>query len=684
MKKTASILLILILSLLCIPALASGTNGQGDMVARNGELAAFLDGSGNIYISGLDKPVNTTKADSLLSIDPYRILFFDQAEGSANQRLVTLNLDGFAEATITDDAFAACQDADSVYYISRADRTQLKRYDLNDGNTATVYSSAEALERVYPSQNGVIVTLVEGAGAYIQDSVSGQFVPYSGDIASEIASFGNFELFCTDAGNLYVLERGKLIPTQVDSSIRDWAVIGNTVYYLSGSGTSVILKSYDVGNALWNTVLTPSADMELQLTASQNALFMLSSSNVVYSVDVKNGALVNFATLPSPQSYAMSGGKSVDGYRIEAVSGQLNVYGVVSDSNALPTFTFVDFSSEIVEDSSSGLMLLSAYAINGESTVWDLLQPAPQYSTLRRGSRGDAVSAIQQPLYDLGYYDYTIDGIFGWRTERAVKLVQSDLGLSVTGVADEALQRTILSGGLSAYDPYKALSRGDRGLRVTEMQQRLRDLGYLADDADGIFGPRTQSAVELFQEENGLRMTGVADSETLRLLFSSSASTCSSYIELRRGDSGYRVRELNARLKALYYLEGDVGSSYNSATVEAVRRFQAEIGLAQSDRATVAMQQKLFARNAPEYSGYITLRRGDENARVKDLQRRLAELGYYDGKLSGYFDKATAEAVKSFQRRIGFKATGVADPDTQEYLYASTAPSAPTAQPVSV
>ena len=138
MKKTASILLIMILSLLCIPALASGTNGQGDMVARNGELAAFLDGSGNIYISGLDKPVNTTKADSLLSIDPYRILFFDQAEGSANQRLVALNLDGFDEATITDDAFAACQDADSVYYISRADRTQLKRYDLNDGKTATV------------------------------------------------------------------------------------------------------------------------------------------------------------------------------------------------------------------------------------------------------------------------------------------------------------------------------------------------------------------------------------------------------------------------------------------------------------------------------------------------------------------------------------------------------------------
>ena len=187
MKKIVSVLLILILSLLCIPAFATATNGQGDMVARNGELAAFLDGSGNIYVSGLDRPVNATKADALLSIDPYRIVFFAQAQGDANRRLVSLKLDGFAETAITDDAFAACQDADSVYYISRADRTQLKRYDLDSGATTTVYSSTEALERVYSTQNGVIVTLVEGAGAYIQDSVSGQFVPYSGDIASEIA-----------------------------------------------------------------------------------------------------------------------------------------------------------------------------------------------------------------------------------------------------------------------------------------------------------------------------------------------------------------------------------------------------------------------------------------------------------------------------------------------------------------
>ena len=678
MKKHGLLLiLVLALILICAPAYATETSGQGGMVARNGELAAFLDGNGSIYISGLNTPVNTTPARSILTIDSYRILFLAQANTAAGvpqTRLISLNLDDNAETIVTDDAYAACLDAETVYYISSADRTRLMQQDLDTGASSVAYQSSEVLERVYPTADGVVITQVEGAGAYIYDSVRKSFVSFAGEISSEIASFEDFDLYITDSRNLYVQSHGVLFATLVDSSVQDWAVIGDTVYYLSGSADNLTLKSYDVGNALWSVILTPGSDMEAQLTASQNSLFMLSKSGTVYSVDVKNGRLVGFATLPSLSSYALGNGKSLSAYRIEAVSGQMNVYGVVDDSNALPTFTFVEYTSQIVADTSSDVRLLSAYSISGESTVWDLLQPAPQFSPLRRGSRGDAVAAIQQPLYDLGYYNYYIDGIFGWRTERAVKLLQADLNLPVTGVADEDLQRTILAGGLEPYDPYKSLKRGSTGWRVEEMQQRLRDLGYLADDADGIFGPRTEKAVALFQTENGLKSTGIADSETLRKLYSDTATACSTYIDLQRGDSGYRVRELNKRLKDLYYLEGEVGSSYNSATVAAVKRFQQEVGLKQTGIATVAVQKELFARNAPEYSGYITLRRGDDNDRVEAMQLRLTKLGYHDGRTDGYFDKETQNSVKKFQLAVGLPVTGVADPDTLRALFDPNAP----------
>ena len=113
---------------------------------------------------------------------------------------------------------------------------------------------------------------------------------------------------------------------------------------------------------------------------------------------------------------------------------------------------------------------------------------------------------------------------------------------------------------------YKALSRGNTGLRVTIMQDRLRALGYLADSADGIYGERTQEAVALFQEENVLSGNGSATRETLQRLYASNASACQSYIYMERGDTGYRVRELNERLKELYYYEGTPGSTYNTVS----------------------------------------------------------------------------------------------------------------------
>ena len=664
MKKTGLLLILLALIIALIPAYAATTTGRGDEVARNGGLAAFMNSTGSIYISGQSTPMNQTPAKGILSIDAYRIVFF-----ATNGDLMSISLDTNQETVLTKDAAAACVANDSVYYISKADSKKLIRCDIDSGKTQTVLTATENLNRVYSSASGVIAAQVSNSGAYIQDAVSGKFIAYNGDIANEIQNFDTFDVYTDSQKNLYIKTSGASSGAFVDSNVQDWAVIGSNIYYITGVSSNITLKSYSTANATWNIVFVPNIEMEPQLTASAGTLFMLGKNNIVYCVDVSNRCLVKFATLPDKSSYNIASGKQVNGFTIEAVSGQLNVYGTVSGTDTLPTFTFVDSTSTVVADTSSETMLLCAYAIDGEDTVAALLKPAPQYSTLRRGSRGEAVSAIQQPLYDLGYYNYYIDGIYGWRTELAVEMLQSDLGLRVTGVANADLQKLILAGGLEPYSPYRQISIGSTGWRVRNMQERLRDLGYLADDADGIFGERTEAAVELFQQENGLTVNGVANEATLKRLYSSSAAECSTYIELRRGDSGYRVRALNERLKELYYLEGDAGSYYSSATAEAVRRFQAEIGLRQSGRASASLQSKLFANSAPEYSGYITLRRGDDNSRVEELQRRLSKLNYFDGNCTGYYGAKTQQAVWLFQRMNGLYADGVADPETLAAIF---------------
>lgn len=53
----------------------------------------------------------------------------------------------------------------------------------------------------------------------------------------------------------------------------------------------------------------------------------------------------------------------------------------------------------------------------------------------KMGSRSDEVRAIQQALKNRGYYNYTVDGIFGTRTKNAVMSFQRDSGLKVDGIA---------------------------------------------------------------------------------------------------------------------------------------------------------------------------------------------------------------------------------------------------------
>jgi peptidoglycan hydrolase-like protein with peptidoglycan-binding domain len=54
--------------------------------------------------------------------------------------------------------------------------------------------------------------------------------------------------------------------------------------------------------------------------------------------------------------------------------------------------------------------------------------------------------------------------------------------------------------------------------QVRTLQRILRSLGYACGPVDGLFGPRTQASLQWFQIKHGLRPTGSADAETLRIL----------------------------------------------------------------------------------------------------------------------------------------------------------------------
>lgn len=76
----------------------------------------------------------------------------------------------------------------------------------------------------------------------------------------------------------------------------------------------------------------------------------------------------------------------------------------------------------------------------------------------------------------------------------------------------------VLSLGIVAYADWSPLSKGDYGDAVLEVQQMLKDYGYLAGSVDGVFGNGTFEAVSAFQRDNGLEVTGVVGEATYNAL----------------------------------------------------------------------------------------------------------------------------------------------------------------------
>ena len=66
-------------------------------------------------------------------------------------------------------------------------------------------------------------------------------------------------------------------------------------------------------------------------------------------------------------------------------------------------------------------------------------------STLYNGTRGESVRKLQQKLIDLGFLSGTADGIFGNRTEQAVRDFQKANRLTSDGLAGKQTQAVLFA-----------------------------------------------------------------------------------------------------------------------------------------------------------------------------------------------------------------------------------------------
>ncbi|HEY9649452.1 MAG TPA: peptidoglycan-binding protein [Coleofasciculaceae cyanobacterium] len=299
------------------------------------------------------------------------------------------------------------------------------------------------------------------------------------------------------------------------------------------------------------------------------------------------------------------------------------------------------------------------------------------YGTLlHRGNRGSQVVTLQNRLKSAGYFPKTVrsTGFYGSITETAVRKFQRAKGLPVDGVAGQktlsALGSPSGSSGSSGstLPTNTGLRRGNRGSAVTQLQNRLRALGFFNGPVTGYYGQLTEGAVSRFQRARGLPANGIANSATLAALQNTNGTTPSTPIarELRSGSSGSAVSQLQTRLRALRFYNGEITGYYGQLTELAVRNFQQSRGITVNGiagRTTLAALQN----TSPNRGGSTTiasLQQGSRGTRVRSLQARLKGLGYYQGSIDGIFASSTEAALKRFQQDKGLAASGIADKST--------------------
>lgn len=256
-------------------------------------------------------------------------------------------------------------------------------------------------------------------------------------------------------------------------------------------------------------------------------------------------------------------------------------------------------------------------------------------TALNLGTRGPEVEELQRALIAVGIpVRGGADGVYGQATQAAVRAFQTQRGIAISGSADS---HTLVALGLlttrvvaatptatavrgRAADPKDLpapaarpavpgelaapLTMGAKGDMVTQLQRALITAGIsVRGGADGVFGQATRTAVQAFQRQLGLPVTGTVDNATYRALVNDSAegsptvapapaapTTDASTIMLQPGAQGDDVKRVQEALiwKGVDLIGGTDGA-FGTSTSNALRTFQTNRGLTVNglvDRAT--------------------------------------------------------------------------------------------------
>jgi peptidoglycan hydrolase-like protein with peptidoglycan-binding domain len=141
-------------------------------------------------------------------------------------------------------------------------------------------------------------------------------------------------------------------------------------------------------------------------------------------------------------------------------------------------------------------------------------------------SQAQIVGDIQRELNRKGFYDGAVDGIWGAKTDAAARDFAQTAGLKINVDASESLLHAIVMSNLVAQparpaaparsDPIAQLIAPTR--QVLAIQRALADFGYGQLKPTGVYDAATKAAIEKFERDRQLPVTGVISDQLVKQL----------------------------------------------------------------------------------------------------------------------------------------------------------------------
>ena len=590
-------------------------------------------------------------------------------------------------ATVSIDPCWSSND-EVVYFIKDNEPTHLYTFEPLTSTTEFAADFGENVIGLRISSDGLLV-MTESGEEKLYVPLSKTLTPaYYNSQGSRVLVCEQYDLILTPSGELSYRWLGSNEATKIaDNVVVAKGYQDNEILFIQNTEDGKKLNVYYVSEEITKELTKVADNIMPQLTVSANYAFMIDAFNVVYKYDLDTKEFFPFTIVDANVLNPMI---AVFDYRLmiyDLAREMDQTFVSYSDATIVPDETVIDKINAYIEESLAkfdsedniypllgmgsigadvqqlqqslvnlGYLNIQPTGIYDVSTTVAIQQlqaelQLPQtgiadsiiqakladgtiaakisFPTLALSSEGIWVRDVQARLRTLGYMIYPVSGKIDTETIESLKVFAANNGIEYDGgILKSDLLSILFSSDAPSYDGYKLLQYGDCHSSVVRLNQRLKDLGYLAGAVNPSYDAKTNEALELLQKVNNVQYTS-CNEEMQIFIYGNDVIQCPD--ELRP----------NA-------LNDTVPSNPNQVI---------------SDRQLKIIRKWLTKQFAVNHT--------DKQA-VKRLQMQLVRLGYMEKeKVSMIYDQETFNAILTFQTNNEISSDGIASKSVLTEIFRS-------------